>query len=164
MRLADRRVVSTIDQLLPLGTGSSPELVVRALCDVPEDERAEQSHAILEERVGLLVGQVEVGLDHAGVQRDGLEGRVPARQLGGEEDVGGFGGAVTGPGTRGRQLLGGHDGVGRRGHVEGFGADADDADVGSARRGRLFQQREEKLGQLEVADVVGAELDVVAGL
>lgn len=64
------------------------------------------------------------------MKRDGCDsGRVAAGKLSGEEDVGGFAGAVAGPGAERGEVRSGHDGLEGGGHVVGFAAEGDDADV-----------------------------------
>jgi len=112
-------------------------------------------------------GAGQVGPDGARVQRDGGDLGVPLGHLAGEQNVGKLALAVASPGHLLR--------LGRLERVEDDAARHDGgADVGKGREdddahvrvwllgGRLEEQRGEEAGEEGVADVVGAELDLVA--
>jgi len=143
-----------------------PRLVVRADRRLRRNQLPERHEEEAEPRVHVGERASQTCHDAARVDGDGRDGWVAAGKLVGEEDIGELGLAVAREG-----VVGCHVGrAGFRDEASGFGGKCvasgrqiNDSDVGIwLGCCGLFQDREQLLGQEMVADVIGAELDLVA--
>lgn len=89
---------------------------------------SKQGEAVLENHVGILVGQVKVCFDQAWMQRDRFDGWIAPREFGGKKDVRGLRSTVSRPRSGSGEFGCRCDDIdrGRWSHIERLGADSDD--------------------------------------
>lgn len=86
--------------------------------------------------------------------------RIPSAEFLGEEDVGELAVAVPTPSAALFELLLREEGRSGAGEAMGVTGEADDADIGVGKIGRGLEGWEQEFCEEEVAEVVGAELDL----
>ncbi|KAK6845836.1 glycoside hydrolase family 35 protein [Apiospora arundinis] len=155
---------------LGVGADGGPDLVLGALGDVGEaktDKPIQRFHDKGERRVAGQRAPGELRVHGTRMHGDAADGGVALGQGARVVHVGELGDAVPGPGRRGGQValeprVGVGVGVlGRESLAQGRQAHDAHVGAGAALLGRREQRRQEQLGQLRVAHVVGAELDLV---
>lgn len=153
--------------LNPLGGRRGPELVVRSLLDGGHQGPPGQVDGALDDGVETVLPRAqETGLHHSRVHRDDLEVRVLLGQRPGIVYVGELAVGVARLRARlghgGLEPVGGAQEAALGGPLQRRGQE-DDADVAAAGQGgRALEAGEQQLRQERRADVVGAELDLVA--
>lgn len=156
-----------ISPALRLSTRRAPQLAPGAVLHARRRQRPDEE-LVQNREPGMRFEELarEARLDGAGVHGDAFDARVALREVLGEEDVGELGVPVASPGA----VVGhGPTGVGECEAAFGSefvadGGEVDDADVRVGFFGGFEQCGEEFGGEAGVADVVGAELDLVAFL
>ncbi len=142
----------------------APQLGLRPLLYTTRSHHLDKFDRVREPRVRLDELLLQPSVNTARVHGGAFDIRVALRKIFGEEDVGEFGLAVARPGAVVGHWpfdVGEYKAAFGTPHVAG-GAQVDDADIGVGLFGSFAQCGEESGGQEGVADVVGAELDLVA--